>query len=86
MFNKEVRHTVKVGMNSRSMSRLTKLMTETEAESEAQVIKNSLRLYEVCIEWARTGNRFALISPLGDVVPVDVFAPNAPDTAVNKDG
>ena len=85
MFNKETLHTVKVAMGSRSKARLKKLMTETEAESEAQVIKNSLRLYEQCIEWARTGNRFALISPLGDVVPVDVFAPNAPDTQVRDD-
>lgn len=65
--------TYRVKFNRRSSARLEALQKKTEAESPKEVFQNALALYDACIDWDDGGNRFAVITPLGDVVPVDVF-------------
>jgi len=48
-----------------SMKRLKTLKDKTEAASYAEVIKNSLRLYEALIGEAENGNEVLIKSPKG---------------------
>jgi hypothetical protein len=47
------------------MERLKALKDKTEAASYAEVIKNSLRLYEALISEAESGNEVLIKSPKG---------------------
>jgi hypothetical protein len=78
------RQEIRFSLSDRSLKRLETLKEKTDSETYAQVFQNSLRLLDACIEWAERGNRFAIITQSGDVVPVDVFAYHAPDEAGPK--
>jgi Arc/MetJ-type ribon-helix-helix transcriptional regulator len=56
---------VQLELPESSMERLKKLREKTEAASYAEVIKNSLRLYEALIKEAESGNEVSVKSSAG---------------------
>jgi hypothetical protein len=64
---------VQMDLPPRSMERLTALKEKTEAASYAEVIKNTLRLYEALVEEADQGNEFLVRDRNGTVTPYRLF-------------
>jgi hypothetical protein len=57
---------VQLELPDTSMERLKALKDKTEATSYAEVIRNSLRLYEALIKEAESGNRLIIRSADGE--------------------
>jgi hypothetical protein len=57
---------VQLELPESSMERLKALKDKTEAASYAEVIRNSLRLYEALVGEAESGNEVLIKSPDGD--------------------
>jgi len=64
---------VQLNLPERSMSRLLWLKTETESSTYLEVTKNSFRLYELMIKYAKDGNSFQLKSKDGTVKDLEIF-------------
>jgi hypothetical protein len=64
---------VQMDMPEKSLERLKRLQTITEAASYAEVLRNSLRLYEALINEVESGNQL-LIDRDGKVSPYPVFS------------
>ena len=60
-------------MPERSMARLDEIKEKTEATSYAEVVKNSLRLYEALIHEFDAGNEFFLHHPDGSQTKLKIF-------------
>ena len=64
---------VQLDFAPRSMERLNALKLKTEASSYAEVVKNSLRLYEALIEETESGKQFLTRDKDGVVSPFRLF-------------
>lgn len=64
---------VQMDMPERSLARLQELKLKTEASSYAEVIKNSLRLYEALIAEAEQGSTFLVKTKEGTLKEFLVF-------------
>ncbi len=64
---------IQVDLPPRSLDRLKRLQSLTEAASYAEVVKNALRLYEAVVEEVENGNDL-LIKRGDSISPYPVFA------------
>ena len=64
---------VQLELPEKSMERLLNLKELTEASSYAEVIKNSLRLYEAIISEISNGNEIMLKDKDGNIGPYHIF-------------
>lgn len=64
---------VQLDMGERSLARLQALKTQTEASSYAEVVKNSLRLYEAVVQEAAQGGTFCIKTKSGETKEFLVF-------------
>lgn len=65
---------VQLDLPPKSMARLNALKEATEAGSNAEVIRNALRLYEAMIKEVQDGNEFMVRRPDGTIGPIKIFA------------
>jgi hypothetical protein len=66
-----------ITLSDRSTKRLHNLMDLSGSESPEECLRNAMRLLDQCIEWAETGNTFAIVTPEGSVIPVSIFVDRA---------
>ena len=66
-------HRLQVELPPRSFDRLARLKEATEAPSHAEVVRNSMRLYELMINEVQAGRQFLVKEPSGTIVPFNVF-------------
>jgi len=64
---------VQLELPEQSMERLLSLKELTEASSYAEVIKNSLRLYEAIISEVKSGNEIMIKGKDGKIGPYHIF-------------
>ncbi len=64
---------IQLDLAPRSVDRLNKLKLKTESSSYAEVIKNSLQLYEALIEIAEDGNEFLVRDKNGKITELKMF-------------
>jgi hypothetical protein len=64
---------VQFDVSSRSMERLKSLKDKIEAHSYAEVVKNSLRLYEALIAETEKGSQFLVRDKDGNLSPFPMF-------------
>ena len=64
---------VQLDLPEKAWARLQQLKERTEAASLAEVIKNSLRLYEAFYEEEEAGNSFMVKTPSGELKQILVF-------------
>jgi hypothetical protein len=64
---------VQLDLPPRSMQRLTALKELTEASSYAEVIRNTLQLYEGLIRESQDGKRFLVEDKTGKQSPLPIF-------------
>lgn len=64
---------IQMDMPPKSVERLKRLQTITEASSYAEVMKNALRLYEAMINEVEAGNDI-LVRRDGVIAPLPLFA------------
>ena len=68
-----VKYRVQLDLPPRSMDRLTALKRKTEAGSNAEVVKNALRLYEALIAETEEGKQFLTRDKDGVITPIRLF-------------
>jgi len=66
-------HRLQVDLPPRSLERLSRLKEVTEAPSNAEVVRNSLRLYEAMVNEVQSGRQFMVKEPNGAILPFNVF-------------
>lgn len=64
---------VQLDVSPRSMDRLNVLKDKTEASSYAEVVKNSLKLYDGLIEMTERGSEFLVRDKYGNISPFKMF-------------
>jgi hypothetical protein len=62
-----------VKLSPRALKSLDELMELSGSETRPECLRNAMRLFSMSIRWAKAGNTFAIVTPEGSVVPVDIF-------------
>jgi hypothetical protein len=64
---------INLGLSPRAAARLVWLRQKTDASTNAEVLRNALRLYDALIEEAEKGNEFLIRHPNGEVATYRLF-------------
>jgi hypothetical protein len=64
---------INLGLSPRAAARLLMLRQKTDASTNAEVLRNALRLYDALIEEVEKGNEFLIRNPNGEVTSYRLF-------------
>ena len=66
-------HRVQLDLPKGSMDRLTNIKEMTDAASNAEVIRNAIRLYEAIVQETAAGREFFIKETNGSIIPYRMF-------------
>jgi hypothetical protein len=64
---------INLGLSPRAAARLVMLRQKTDASTNAEVLRNALRLYDALIEEVDKGNEFLIRHPNGEITSYRLF-------------